>query len=81
MNAVEFFFALSAVISMTGVIYMWTRFVYSLDRKDAKPVVIDDRASEPGPLAQDVLASRNARAKRKIVSATRTATRAGDGVL
>ena len=34
MNAVEFFFALSAVTFMTITIYLWTRFVYKLDAQD-----------------------------------------------
>ena len=34
MNAVEFFFALSAVTFMTSVIYLWTRFVYKLEEQD-----------------------------------------------
>ena len=34
MNAVEFFFALSAVTFMTTVIYFWTRFVYKLEAQD-----------------------------------------------
>ena len=33
MNAVEFFFALSAVTFMTTIIYTWTRFVYRLDEE------------------------------------------------
>ena len=33
MNAVEFFFALSAVTFMTTIIYAWTRFVYKLDEQ------------------------------------------------
>ena len=33
MNAVEFFFAVVAVSSATGIIYAWNRFVYSLDDK------------------------------------------------
>ena len=31
MNAVEFFFAVTAVSSVTGIIYAWNRFVYGLD--------------------------------------------------
>ena len=34
MNAVEFFFALSAVTFMTTVIYFWTRFVYKLEAQE-----------------------------------------------
>ena len=39
MNAVEFFFALFAVTMMTTVIYVWTRFVYSMEaqREDEPP--------------------------------------------
>ena len=33
MNAVEFFFAVSAVTAATGIIYAWNRFVYGLDDK------------------------------------------------
>ena len=56
MNAVEFFFALSAVISMTGVIYMWTRFVYSLDRQEDRPRVIDRVSQTSDSVTQDVTA-------------------------
>lgn len=58
MNAVEFFFALSAVTSMTAAIYLWTRFVYSFDRDDSPPKPIDVDGQSAAPLAQDVSASR-----------------------
>ena len=47
MNAVEFFFALSAVTVMTIAIYCWTRFVYRLDQQSDEPrrLQTDDRIS------------------------------------
>jgi hypothetical protein len=58
MNAVEFFFALSAVTSMTAVAYLWTRFVYRLDREDSSRKSIDVDGPSAAPLAQDVSSSR-----------------------
>ena len=58
MNAVEFFFALSAVSAMTIAIYLWTRFVYSFDRQPTSATIIDSEAQSAAPSAQDVSASR-----------------------
>ena len=75
MNAVEFFFALSAVTVMTSIIYLWTRFVYSFDREEAPPSIIDSEGRRTAPLAQDVLDPRIVRPERKTLSASGTATR------
>jgi len=54
MNAVEFFFALSAVTFMTSIIYLWTRFVYKLDaQQQDEPFRRKTSSARVQPRAQD----------------------------
>jgi len=81
MNAVEFFFALSAVTVMTSVIYLWTRFVYSFDREEDQSSIIDSEGQKTAPSAQDVLDPRIVRPERKTLGASGTAARGRDNIL
>ena len=47
MNAVEFVFALIAVFGSTAAIYLWNRFVYSLDDRYGTWA---DRSPKPEPI-------------------------------